>query len=66
MVARTRKVMNNPVRAETIAQTENANAYQSGLLNIGIKTGAKRKVYEGTRWGLPDLCATRWRDGRHR
>ncbi|MCF6389994.1 hypothetical protein [Mycobacterium sp. SMC-4] len=36
MVKRIRKVINNPVRAEMIAQTEAVNAYQSGLMNFGI------------------------------
>lgn len=56
MVARIRKVINNPVRAEMIAQTESVNAYQSGLLNFGLETGAKRKVYEALA-GACAICA---------
>lgn len=56
MVARIRKVINNPVRAEMIAQTESVNAYQSGLMNFGIETGAKRKVYEALA-GACQICA---------
>lgn len=56
MVARIRKVVNNPVRAEMIAQTESVSAYQSGLLNFGLETGAKRKVYEALA-GACQICA---------
>ncbi|MFN3008607.1 phage minor head protein [Mycolicibacterium wolinskyi] len=56
MVARIRKVINNPVRAEMIAQTESVNAYQSGLMNFGLETGAKRKVYEALA-GACQICA---------
>lgn len=56
MVARIRKVINNPVRAEMIAQTESVNAYQSGLMNFGIETGAKRKIYEALA-GACKICA---------
>lgn len=56
MVARIRKVINNPVRAEMIAQTESVTAYQSGILNFGLQTGAKRKVYEALA-GACKICA---------
>lgn len=56
MVARIRKVINNPVRAEMIAQTESVNAYQSGLLNFGIETGAKSKTWEALA-GACQICA---------
>lgn len=56
IVARIRKVINNPVRAEMIAQTESVNAYQSGLMNFGIETGAKRKTYEALA-GACKICA---------
>lgn len=46
----------SPVRAETIAQTESVNAYQSGLLNFGIETGAKTKTWESLA-GACVICA---------
>ncbi|MFI2837557.1 phage minor head protein [Mycolicibacterium sp. PDY-3] len=56
IATRIRKVINSPVRAEMIAQTEAVNAYQSGLMNFGIETGAKRKVYEALA-GACKICA---------
>lgn len=56
MTARIMKVINNPVRAEMIAQTESVNAYQSGLLNFGIETGAKTKTWEALA-GACQICA---------
>lgn len=56
MTARIRKVINNPVRAEMIAQTESVNAYQSGLMNFGIETGAKSKTWEALAGACP-VCA---------
>lgn len=56
MAASIRKVINNPVRAEMIAQTESVNAYQSGLLNFGIETGAKTKTVEALA-GACQICA---------
>lgn len=50
---RVMKVINNPVRAEMIAQTESVNAYQTGLNNFGLTTGAKTKTWDG----LPGACA---------
>jgi len=43
---RIKKVINNPVRAEMIAQTESVNAYQTGMKNFAVETGAKRKTWE--------------------
>lgn len=51
------KIINNPVRAEIIAQTESVNAYQSGPLNFGIETGAKTKTWEAL-VGACVICAT--------
>ena len=56
MVDRIRKVINNPVRAEMIAQTEAVNAYQSGLMNFGLETGAKTKTWEALA-GACKVCA---------
>lgn len=56
MTARIRKVINNPMRAEMIAQTESVNAYQSGLLNFGIESGAKEKTWEALA-GACQVCA---------
>lgn len=56
MVARIRKVISSPVRAEMIAQTEAVNAYQSGLLNFGIETAAKTKTWEALA-GASKICA---------
>jgi hypothetical protein len=56
ITSRIRKVINNPVRAEMIAQTESVNAYQSGLLNFGIETGAKTKTWEALA-GACQICA---------
>lgn len=56
MAARIRKVINNPVRAEMIAQTESVNAYQSGLLNFALETNAKTKTWEALA-GACQICA---------
>lgn len=55
-IARIKKVINNPVRAEMIAQTESVNAYQTGLRNFSVETGAKRKVWEALA-GACKVCA---------
>ncbi|SNT46717.1 phage minor head protein [Rhodococcoides kyotonense] len=53
---RIKKVINNPVRAEMIAQTESVNAYQTGLKNFGLASGAKRKTWESLA-GACKVCA---------
>lgn len=40
------KVINNPVRAEMIAQTESVNSYQGGLAEYAKATGAKTKTWD--------------------
>ncbi|QEX10954.1 hypothetical protein F6X56_15125 [Rhodococcus erythropolis] len=45
-IERIKTVVNNPVRAEMIAQTESVNAYQTGLKNFAVETGAKTKTWE--------------------
>lgn len=51
-VQRLMKVINNPVRAEMIAQTESVNAYQGGLAAYAKSTGAKTKTWDV----LPGAC----------
>ncbi|WMM74459.1 phage minor head protein [Rhodococcus pyridinivorans] len=55
-IARIKKVINNPVRAEMIAQTESVNAYQAGLKNFATETGAKQKIWEALA-GACKVCA---------
>ncbi len=45
-IERIKTVVNNPVRAEMIAQTESVNAYQTGLKNFAAETNAVGKVWE--------------------
>lgn len=56
IMARIRKVVNNPVRAEMIAQTESVNAYQTGLKNFAVETNAVSKVWESLA-GACKICA---------
>lgn len=56
ITARIGKVINSPVRAEMIAQTESVNAYQSGLLNFAQETNAKTKTVEALA-GACQICA---------
>lgn len=55
-VDRIMKVINNPVRAEMIAQTESVNAYQGGLSVYANDTGAKTKTWDGL-VGACQICA---------
>lgn len=50
-------VIDNPIRAELISQTEPVNAYQSGLKHYASKTGAKRKKWDGLAGACP-LCVS--------
>jgi hypothetical protein len=54
--ARLAKVINSPVRAEMIAQTESVNAYQGGLATFAKTTGAKTKTWDGL-VGACEICA---------
>src|SRR5680860_651354 len=45
-VARIKKVINNPVRAEMIAQTESVNAYQTGLKNFAAVSYTHLRAHE--------------------
>lgn len=40
-------VIDNPIRAQLIAQTEPVNAYQTGYKHYAVQTGAKRKKWDG-------------------
>lgn len=53
---RIQKVINNPVRAEMIAQTESVNAWSVGQFNYATATGATKKVWEALAGACP-LCA---------
>jgi hypothetical protein len=55
-IERIRTVINNPVRAEMIAQTESVNAYQTGLQSFAVETGAKSKTWESLA-GACTVCA---------
>lgn len=50
---RIQRVINNPVRAEMIAQTESVNAWSIGQLEYASATGARRKTWEA----LAGACA---------
>lgn len=48
--------LNNPVRAEMIAQTESVNAWSVGQTNYARETGAKKKIWEALA-GACNQCA---------
>ncbi|MGV9869639.1 hypothetical protein [Rhodococcus koreensis] len=56
-IARIKKMINNPVRTEMIAQTESVNAYWTGLRNVATETWAKIRTWE--RWPVLAPCARR-------
>lgn len=55
-IVRLKEIIDNPVRAELIAQTEPVNAYQTGLKHYAMATGAKRKEWDGL-VGACKLCS---------
>lgn len=55
MTARLVDVVNNPVRAEMIAQTETVNAYQAGFAEFALASGATEKEWE-SKAGACQLC----------
>ncbi|MEV0360088.1 phage minor head protein [Nocardia sp. NPDC050697] len=55
-ITRVQAVINNPVRAEMIAQTESVNAYQQGIYNFATETQAKTKTWD-TISGACAVCA---------
>ncbi len=50
------EVIDNPIRAELIAQTEPVNAYQTGLKHYAKQTGAKEKTWDGLS-GACQICS---------
>lgn len=54
--ARLLNVIDNPIRAQLIAQTEPVNAYQTGLKHFAKVTGAKQKTWDGL-IGACKLCS---------
>lgn len=50
------RTINNPVRAEMIAQTESVNAYTMGTLAYAEESGAKSKIWEALA-GACEVCA---------
>ncbi|MET4003865.1 hypothetical protein ABIB48_002603 [Arthrobacter sp. UYCu511] len=50
-------IIDNPIRAELISQTEPVNAYQTGLKHYASSTGAKRKIWDGLVGACP-LCVS--------
>jgi hypothetical protein len=54
---RVMRVIDNPVRAHLIAQTEPVNAYQGGLQHYAKSTGAVRKKWDGLVGACP-LCVS--------
>ncbi|OLT47774.1 hypothetical protein BJF87_21400 [Gordonia sp. CNJ-863] len=55
-IERIQRTINNPVRAEMIAQTESVNAWSQGQLGYAQETGAKSKVWEALA-GACKICA---------
>ena len=45
-IERLQTIINNPVRAEMIAQTESVNAWSTGQYNYAKATGAKYRIWE--------------------
>lgn len=55
MVRRLQSVIQDPARAEKIAQTETVNAYGAGMLDFGRESDATGKEWEDV--GATDVCA---------
>lgn len=51
---RLKSVINNPKRAETIAQTETVNAYAKGLMHFAVQSNATGKEWQDV--GAIDIC----------
>jgi hypothetical protein len=56
------KVIDNPIRAQLISQTEPVNAYQTGLKHYAVSTGAKTKKWDGLIGACP-LCQSAIKQG---
>lgn len=55
-IERLQSIINNPVRAEMIAQTESVNAWSQGQYNYAKETGAKYRIWEALA-GACKLCS---------
>lgn len=53
---RIQKTINNPVRAEMIAQTESVNSWNMGIQNYGLETGATGKRWESLAGACQKKC----------
>lgn len=49
-------IIDNPIRARLISQTEPVNAYQTGLKHYAKQTGAKEKTWDGLK-GACQICS---------
>ena len=49
-------IINNPVRAEMIAQTESVNSWSMGQYNYAAETGAKKKIWESLAGACTKKC----------
>lgn len=52
-IERLQRVINNPVRAEMIAQTESVNAWSMGQHSYAKATGARKKIWEALAGACP-------------
>ena len=55
-IERLQTIINNPVRAEMIAQTESVNSWSMGQYNYATETGAKKKVWESLAGACTKKC----------
>ncbi|GAA1053916.1 phage minor head protein [Dietzia natronolimnaea] len=53
---RIQETINNPVRAEMIAQTESVNSWSMGIQNYGEATGATSKTWEALAGACTNKC----------
>lgn len=58
---RLKKTIKNPKRAATIARTETVNAYQRGLLSMGLESGAVAKEWQSV--NDTDICGVNGNQG---
>lgn len=58
---RLQTAIKNPKRAELIAQTETVNAYNAGIYEYGLESGAVAKEWETV--GADDICAVNASEG---
>lgn len=55
-IERLQSIINNPVRAEMIAQTESVNSWSMGQYNYAVETGAKKKIWESLAGACTKKC----------